>query len=150
MVTTSWKRKLQFFSFFSLVIEKREISQIFNVYFCTKFQTLKTYCSSIFSFMILILLTEDSLVSFLIEVFRNKTKVSNFCVTTITFATSTTSTRYSKLSDAVIVTHFLTMTGNLERSFVTCSGSVEHFYPRNVHKPEETLFEKLDAFYIPF
>ena len=54
--------------------------------------------------MILISLTENSLAKLLVEVFKKTTKVSNFYVTTITFARSTTSKRFSKLSDAVLVT----------------------------------------------
>ena len=33
---------------------------------------------------------------------------------------------------------------------VTCSNRVKHTYPKNVYEPRETLFEKLDAFNIPY
>ena len=33
---------------------------------------------------------------------------------------------------------------------VTCSDRVKHIYPKNVYKLRETLFEKLDAFNIPY
>ena len=41
-------------------------------------------------------------------------------------------------------------TGNLERHLVTCSDRVKHIYPKNVYELRETLFEKLDAFNIPY
>ena len=45
---------------------------------------------------------------------------------------------------------FLSKTGNLERHFVTCSERVKHLYPKIVYELRETLFEKLDAFNIPY
>ena len=45
---------------------------------------------------------------------------------------------------------FFSKTGNLERHLVTCSDRVKHIYPKNVYELRETLFEKLDAFNIPF
>ena len=45
---------------------------------------------------------------------------------------------------------FFSKTGNLERHLVTCSDLVKHFYPKNVYELRETLFEKLDAFSIPY
>ena len=33
---------------------------------------------------------------------------------------------------------------------VTCSDRVKHIYPKNVYELRETLFEKLDAFNIPY
>ena len=33
---------------------------------------------------------------------------------------------------------------------VTCSDLVKHFYPKNVYELRGTLFEKLDAFNIPY
>ena len=44
----------------------------------------------------------------------------------------------------------LSKTGNLERHLVLCSDRVNHIYPKNVYELRETLFEKLDAFNIPF
>ena len=44
----------------------------------------------------------------------------------------------------------LSKTGNLERHLVTCSDRVKHIYPKNVYELRETLFEKLDAFNIPY
>ena len=41
-------------------------------------------------------------------------------------------------------------TGNLERHLVTCSDRVKHIYAKNVYELRETLFEKLDAFNIPY
>ena len=40
------------------------------------------------------------------EVFKSKKKVSSFYATTITFATSTTSTSFSKSSEVLRVAHF--------------------------------------------
>ena len=40
--------------------------------------------------------------------------------------------------------------GNLERHLVTCSDLVKHIYPKNVYNLRGTLFEKLDAFNIPY
>ena len=40
--------------------------------------------------------------------------------------------------------------GKLERHLVTCSHRVKHIYPKNVYELRETLFEKLDAFNIPY
>ena len=45
---------------------------------------------------------------------------------------------------------FLSKTGNLERHLVTCSDRVKHIYPKIVYELRETLFEKLDAFNIPY
>ena len=45
---------------------------------------------------------------------------------------------------------FFSETGNLERHLVTCSECVKHIYPENVYELRETLFEKLDAFIIPY
>ena len=45
---------------------------------------------------------------------------------------------------------FFSKTGNLERHLVTCSERVKHIYPKNVYELRETLFEKLDAFNIPY
>ena len=41
-------------------------------------------------------------------------------------------------------------TGNLKRNSVTCSDRVKHLYPKNIYELRETLFEKLDAFIIPY
>ena len=45
---------------------------------------------------------------------------------------------------------FFSKTGNPERHLVTCSYRVKHIYPKNVYELRETLFEKLDAFNIPY
>ena len=45
---------------------------------------------------------------------------------------------------------FVSQTGNLERNLVTCTDRVKHIYPKNVYELRETLFEKLDAFNIPY
>ena len=45
---------------------------------------------------------------------------------------------------------FFSKTGNLDRHLVTCSDRVKHIYPKNVYELRETLFEKLDAFNIPY
>ena len=45
---------------------------------------------------------------------------------------------------------FFSKTGNLERHLATCSDRVKHIYPKNVYELRETLFEKLDAFNIPY
>ena len=45
---------------------------------------------------------------------------------------------------------FFSETGNLERHLVTFSDRVKHIYPKNVYELRETLFEKLDAFNIPY
>ena len=76
-------------------------------------------------------------------------KVSSFYATTITFATSTTSLHCSKLSSVLRLTLFFSKMGNTERHLVTCSDRVKHIYP-NVYELRETLFEKLDAFNIPY
>ena len=44
---------------------------------------------------------------------------------------------------------FFSKTGNLERHLVTCD-RIKHIYPKNVYELRETLFEKLDAFNIPY
>ena len=41
---------------------------------------------------------------------------------------------------------FFNRTFNLERQLTTCSERAKHFYPRNVYKIRETLFDKLDSF----
>ena len=45
---------------------------------------------------------------------------------------------------------FFSKTGNLERHLFTCSDRVKHIYPKTVYELKETLFEKLDAFNIPY
>ena len=45
---------------------------------------------------------------------------------------------------------FFSKTGSLERHLVTCSDRLKHIYPKNVYELRETLFEKLDAFNIPY
>ena len=45
---------------------------------------------------------------------------------------------------------FFSKTGNLERHLVTCSDRATHIYPKYVNELRETLFEKLDAFNIPY
>ena len=45
---------------------------------------------------------------------------------------------------------FCSKTGNLERHLVKCSDRVKHIYPKNVYELRETLFEKIDAFNIPY
>ena len=45
---------------------------------------------------------------------------------------------------------FFSKTGNLERQLVTCNDRVKHIYPKNVYELRETLFEKFDAFNIPY
>ena len=41
-------------------------------------------------------------------------------------------------------------TGNLERHLVRCSEHVKHIYPKDVYQLRETLFDKLDSFYIQY
>ena len=45
---------------------------------------------------------------------------------------------------------FFSKTGNLERHLVTCSERVKQVCPKNVYELRETLFEKMDAFNIPY
>ena len=45
---------------------------------------------------------------------------------------------------------FFSKPGNLEQHLVTCSDRVKHIYPKKVCELRETLFEKLDAFKIPY
>ena len=45
---------------------------------------------------------------------------------------------------------YFSKTGNLERHLVTCSDRVKHIYPKNVYELRDTLYEKLDAFNIPY
>ena len=77
------------------------------------------------------------------------TKVSSFYVTIIAFATSATSARYSKLSDAVLVTRFFSKFSNLERNLVICSERSKHIFLKNLYELRETLFDILDAIKIP-
>ena len=45
---------------------------------------------------------------------------------------------------------FFSKAGNLERHLVTCSDRFKYIYPKNVYELREALFEKLDAFNIPY
>ena len=45
---------------------------------------------------------------------------------------------------------FFSKTEKLERHLVTYSDRVKHIYPKNVYDLRESLFEKLDAFNIPY
>ena len=89
----------------SSITVRRETFQSSKVFILMTFQTLKTCCNSISSFMTLILWTETWLVSSVEEVFKSMKKVSIFYATTITFATLTTSTHCSKPSGVLRVTH---------------------------------------------
>ena len=88
------------------VIARNEIYQNFN--FCTRtlIQKLKTNCSSILFSISLVSLSENSMMSLLVEVFKSMTKESNLYVATITFNSSRSSINDSKLSHAVLVKHF--------------------------------------------
>ena len=48
------------------------------------------------------------------------------------------------------LTLFFSKTGNLERHLVTYSGRVKYMNPKIVFKLRGTIFEKLDAFNIPY
>ena len=84
------------------------------------------------------------------EVIKSMKKVSSFYATKITFATSRKSMHCSKASGVLRATRFSQKRGNLERHLVTCSDRVKHIYPKNVYELRGTLFEKLDAFKIPY
>ena len=45
---------------------------------------------------------------------------------------------------------FFSKTGNLERNLAICSDRVKHIYPENVYELRKMLFERLDAFNIPY
>ena len=45
---------------------------------------------------------------------------------------------------------FFNKTGNLERHLVICKDRIKHVYPRKVYQLRETLFDKLDFFFIPY
>ena len=105
MPTISWKMRLQIFSVFFSLTAMKQVPRNIKVFTWRTLQKLKTCIISIF-FMLLIPLTEISMVNLLVDVIKTITKMSSFYVTTITFATSTTSKPYSKLSDAVPVTRF--------------------------------------------
>ena len=45
---------------------------------------------------------------------------------------------------------FFNKTGKLERHLVICKDLIEHEYPRNFYQLRETLFDKLDFFFIPY
>ena len=78
--------------------------------------------------------------------------VSSFYATTITFATSTTSTHCLKLSGVLRVTHFSQRQGTWNNIWLLVVIALNKFtiYPKNVYELRETLFEKLDAFNIPY
>ena len=46
--------------------------------------------------------------------------------------------------------NFSNRTFNLERHLTICSERVKHFYSKNVHQTQETLFDKLDSFTIEY
>ena len=93
---------------------------------------------------------ENWLVSSVEEVFKIMKTVSSFYATTITSATSTTSTHCSKPSGILRVTLFSQRRGILGRHLVTCSDRVKHIYPKKVYELRVKLFEKWDAFNIPY
>ena len=105
MVTKNWKRKQIKFSIFSWIVGK-EIHQSFKVFTRLISRKWRSCWIWLFFFMTLILLMENWLVSSVEEIFKSMEKVSSFHVTTIAFATSTTSTHCSKLSGVLRVTHF--------------------------------------------
>ena len=45
---------------------------------------------------------------------------------------------------------FFSKTGNLEWHLVTCSERMKHICPKNVYQLREILFDKLDAYKIPY
>ena len=78
MATTNWKRRLQKFSLFSSSTARKQISQSLKAFTWTTIQKLKTCCRSKFSNMILIPLTENSLVTRLVEVLKKRQKCQAF------------------------------------------------------------------------
>ena len=142
MVATSWISRLQFFLTFSSATARTEVLQIFNVSAWLMFLKLKVFRNSWFFCMILISMTENSIVSWLVDVFKIITKVSNFYVTTNTFATSTTSLLLFKAFWCTTFDTFLSKVGILKGNFVTCSEHVKHIYPKNVYQPRLTDCEK--------
>ena len=102
----NWRRRVRKFITFSSITVRKETFQNFKVFIWMIFQQWKTCCNSIPSSMILILWTQNWLVSSVKEVFKSMKTVSSSYATTITFATLTTSTQCSKHSDVLRVTHF--------------------------------------------
>ena len=45
---------------------------------------------------------------------------------------------------------FFSKTGNLEQHLFTCSDRIKLIYPKNIYELREALFEKLDAFNVPY
>ena len=151
MVTRDWRRRLPKFSISSSKTVKKETFQSFKKFIWMIFQKLKTCCNSISSFMTLIFFVDGELIGELcrrsIQKYENSVKllrynnhicyVSNINVLFKAFRCTTCDTFFSKA-------------GNLEQHLVTCSDRVKHIYPKNVYELRETLFEKLDAFKIPY
>ena len=106
MAMISWNRKLHKFSIFCSLTSSKDMPQNFKVLKWTTLQKLKACCSSQFSYMMLISMTENSLVNLLVEDFKNLKIASNSCAITIIFATLTASTRYSKFSNAALAKRF--------------------------------------------
>ena len=69
---------------------------------------------------------------------------------TITFALSTTLTHCSKPSSVLRVTHFSRRRGIWNNIWLLVVIVFNIFYPKNVYELSQTLFEKLDAFNIPY
>ena len=106
----------------------KEVSQKSQVLKWTKFQKLKIICGSKLFCKSSKQLTDNSIV----EVFANMTKMSSFYGTVITFATSATPTKSSKLSDAGVVTLVFAKIGNQGTHLVNCSDCEKNVYTKNV------------------
>ena len=83
------------------------------------------------------------------EVFKSMKKVSSFYATTTTFATSTKSTHCSKLSGVLRMTHSSQRRGIWNDIWLLVV-IVLNLFTKNVYELRETLFDKLDAFNIPY
>ena len=112
------------------------------------FQKSKTCCNSLSSFMTLILLMDNWLVSSVEKVIKSLKKCRTFTLQNHICYVNNTNALFKAFRCTTCDT-FFSKTGNLDRHLVTCSDGVKDIYPKNVYELRETLFEKLDAFNTP-
>ena len=93
---------------------------------------------------------ENELVSSVDEVFKSMKKSAKLlrCNNHICYVNNINA--FFKAFRCTTCDIFFSKTGNLERQLVTCSDRVKHIYSKNVYELRKTLFEKLDAFNIPY
>ena len=150
MVTKNWKRRLRKFLNFSSITVGKEIHQSFRVFTWVRFRKWRRCCIWILYFYG-IDFVDGELIGELcrrsIQKYEKNVKLLRYN-NHICYVNNINA--LFKVFQCTSCDTFFSKTGNLERHLVTCSDRVKHIYPKNVYELRETLFEKLDAFNVPY